>query len=119
MPLYKGEAVYQYEFNYDLSHINRYVSNKSKKVQSKSFSFKNECYKNYRLVIRTIASNTNERSLISSIIPKNHFISNSLCGVHVESNNPHQNNQYMLLLQAFLNSFVGLFYPTKSIYKHQ
>ena len=106
LPLYKGEAIYQYEFNYELSHVNRYVSNKSKKIQSKGFSFKNKCYKNYRLVIRTIGRSTDERSLISAVIPKNHFISNSLCGVHIESNNPLQDNRYMLLLQAFLNSFI-------------
>ena len=105
LPLYKGKVIYQYEFNHDLSCVNRYVSNKSEKAQSKGFPFKNECYKNYRLVIRTIAGNTNERSLISAVIPKNYFISNSLHGVHIESNN-HLQNKYMLFLQSFLNSFV-------------
>ena len=140
LSLYKGEAIYQYEFNHNLSHVNRYVSRKSNKIQGKGFPFKNKCYKNYRLVIRTIASNTNERSLISAVIPKNHFISNSLYGVHIDkefqerraelkySGNLDQkeltqttqqrskraknfpfnkiSNKYMLLLQAFLNSFI-------------
>ena len=107
LPLYKGKVIYQYKFNHDLSHVDRYVNKEAEKVKTgKGFSFKNECYKNYRLVIRTIASNTNERSLISTVIPKNHFISNSLYGVHIESKNSHQNNRYMLLLQAFFNSFV-------------
>lgn len=35
-------------------------------------------YEDYRIVLRSIASNTNERSLISTIIPKNSFIGNSL-----------------------------------------
>ena len=104
--LYKGSAIYQYEFNYALSHINRHVNLKSPKIQGKGFPFKNKCYKDYRLVIRTIAGNTNERSLISTVIPKNNFISNSLHGVYIESNNFFKRNQYMLLLQAFLNSFV-------------
>ena len=132
LPLYKGEAIYQYKFNYDLSYVNRYVNSKCKKCQGNAFPFKNKCYKDYRLVIRTIASNTNERSLISAVIPKNNFISNSLHGVHIEVNHaasslkkralssknqlklihPNTNqelkstNPYMLLLQGFLNSFV-------------
>ena len=160
LPLYKGEAIYQYEFNHDLSHINRFVNLKSQKIQGQGFPFKNKCYKNYRLVIRTIASNTNERSLISAVIPKNHFCANSLYGVHINfpeeasledslennktekktgqrelllgakesyslkpsdmlsaaglkysktpnpSKAPLSRNKYMLLLQAFFNSFV-------------
>ena len=83
LPLYKGSAIYQYEFNYDLSHVNRYVNLKSPKAQGKGHSFKNKCYKNYRLVIRTIAGNTNERSLISAVIPKNYFISNNFVGISI------------------------------------
>ncbi len=107
LPLYKGSAIYQYEFNHDLSHVNRYVNQKSQKIQEgKGFPFKNKCYQNYRLVLRTIASNTNERSLISAIIPKKHFISNNFIGVFIESEKKSQNNKYMFLLQAFLNSFI-------------
>ena len=88
LPLYKGSAIYQYEFNHALHHVNRYVSTKAKKVkQGKGLAFRNQCYKSHRLVLRTIASNTNERSLISAVIPKNHFISHSLHGVHIESPN--------------------------------
>jgi len=115
LPLYVGKAINSFQFNYDLSHVNRYVSKKSNKVQSNSFSFKNECYKNCRLVVRTIAS-TGDRKLISSFIPKNHFISNSLHGVYIESNKAYQNNKYMLLLQAFLNSFVVDYFIRQKIY---
>ncbi len=168
LTVYPGKAIYQYEFNYAISHINRYVSVQIPKViKEQGFPFKKKCYKDYRLVIRTIARNTDERSLIAAVIPKNHFISNSLYGVHIESpigasspkkdlhidlkthgkkrldshvhrndftfgntvsygknningknklweNNKKlqglqsegNNNQYMLVLQAFLNSFV-------------
>ena len=157
LSLYKGSAVYQYEFNHDLSHVNRYVNLGSPKIKGKGFPFKNKCYENYRLVIRTIARNTDERSLISAVIPKNRFISNSLYGVYIELNRKtvqnhvsspsklkssktsqfkqkhlplkkeyalgkqgskesldafltpepiqNQNHKYMLLLQAFFNSF--------------
>ena len=106
LPLYVGRAINQFQFNYNLSHVNRYVNIKSKKVQGNGLAFKNKCYKNYRLVIRTIAS-TGDRKLISTIISKNNFISNSLHGVYVNSNHlKESNNKYMLLLQTFLNSFV-------------
>ena len=157
LPLYKGSAVYQYEWNHDLSHVNRFVNSKSNKIQGNGFAFRNKCYKNYRLVIRTIARSNDERSLISAVIPKNRFISNSLHGVHInlpqdiapedrktngkagkqmkhtdqeelflkakgasppylrsqgsspdfqEAGLKSSRNKYMLLLQAFLNSFV-------------
>lgn len=35
-------------------------------------------YEDYRIVIRSIASKTNERTLVSTIIPNNNFIGNSL-----------------------------------------
>ena len=119
LPLYKGKAIYQYEFNHDLSCVNRYVNKNSEKVRAKKrLMFKKQYYKNYRLVIRTIASNTNERSLISAIIPKNHFISNSIYGTYIDSlkeyqpvksqqnNSSKKSNEYMLILQVFLNSFI-------------
>ena len=102
LPLYVGKAIRPFQFNYGLSHVDRYVSKKSNKVQSKGLSFKNKCYNHYRLVVRTIAS-TGDRKLISSVIPKDNFISNSLHGVYIESS---QKNKYMLLLQSFLNSFL-------------
>ena len=87
LPLYKGSAIYQYEFNHDPSYVNRYVNKNTHKVKNgKGFTFKKQCYRNYRLVIRTIAGNTNERSLISAVIPKDCFISNNFVGVYVESN---------------------------------
>ncbi len=107
LPLYVGKAIYQYEFNYDLSHVNRYISTKEV-IAKQGFPFLQKCFQDYRLVIRTIAGNTNERSLISAIIPKKHFITNSIYGVHIESNSNKTrfSYKYMLLLQAFLNSFV-------------
>ncbi len=107
LPLYKGSVIHQFQYNFDLSKANRYIDRNDHKVQNRTgFAFKNKCYENHRLVIRTIASNTNERSLISAVIPKNHFISNSLYGVYINSENPKKNNHYMLFLQAFFNSFI-------------
>ena len=101
LSLYQGKAIWQYTFDYNLSEIKNHMNIYSNKVQkSNKLCFKYKCYENYRLVIRRQASNTNERSLISAVIPKNHFIADNLHGVLIE------NNYYMLCIQAFLNSFV-------------
>ena len=124
LPLYVGKAINPFQFNYNLSPINRYVSIKSKKVQGNGLPFKNKCYKNYRLVIRKMAS-TGARKLISSVIPKNNFIAYSLNGVYFELNNFQRlqsqklyqvDNSYMLLLQAFLNSFLIDYFIKQKIY---
>lgn len=134
LPVYKGSNIYQY--NYRFLRPNRYLD-RNNKIISKSLKpcLKDKYYKNYRLVIRTIASNTNERSLISAVIPKDNFISNSLHGVHISTSDiyftprstntkrsakgqlqlvtnkyqHHKNvssNKYMLFLQGCFNSFV-------------
>ena len=100
LSLYQGKAIWQYTFNFNLSEIKNYLSIYSNTAQRDKLCFKYKCYKNYRLVIRRQASNTNERSLISTVIPKNYFIADNLHGVLIE------NNYYMFCIQAFLNSFV-------------
>ncbi len=57
-------------------------------------------YQCYRLAYRSIASSTNARSLIGTILPKNVFCGNSL---NIAS--PIQDNQHTLFISAFLNSF--------------
>ena len=73
-PLYRGGAIYQYEYNYDPIKSSRYVNKNTDKVKNgRGSSFQNKYYQDYRLVFRSIASSTNERSVISSLIPKNCF----------------------------------------------
>ena len=80
-PSTKEVHIYQYEYNFNPEKSDRYVNKNTDKVKTgRGFAFKNRCYKDYRLVIRTIAGSTNERSLISAIIPKNSFITNKLHG---------------------------------------
>ena len=100
-PLYKGSAIWQYDYSFKPEEKNRFISINTKKVKN----FRNKYYKNYRLMFRSITSNTNERSLISSIIPQNSFITNSLQCIHVEKERL-KGNKYTLLLQSFFNSFV-------------
>jgi hypothetical protein len=69
-------------------------------------------YEVFRLAIRKIASNTNERTLITSIIPPYSFAGNSLTVNfpfhHTLDgyNNLRINNKQLLVLSAILNSFV-------------
>lgn len=100
LSLYQGKTIWQYTFNHNLSTIKNHLSIYSNKVQSKKLCFRYKCYKYYRLVIRRQARNTDERTLISAVIPKSHFLADNLHGVLIE------NNHHMLWLQAFLNSFV-------------
>lgn len=115
LPLYVGKAIKSFQFNYDLSHVNRYIDKFSSKAQSKGLSFKNKFYENYRLVVRTIAS-TGDEKLITAVIPKNSFISNSLHGVHIEADSRLTKYKYMLLLQSFLNSFFLNYFIGQKIY---
>ncbi len=79
-------------------------------------------YENYRIVLRSIASKTNERTLISTIIPKNKFIGHSLfCVIPISFNldcalkrtqnfrecfTKNLSSSDALYLTAILNSFV-------------
>ena len=103
-PLYKGRVIWQYEYNKGEEYI-RYVDRT--KVKKKGFAFKNKCYKDYRLVVRAQAGNTDERTLISAILPKWSFFSNSLNGISIHSDSLQKNSKsYMLALESLLNSFV-------------
>jgi Putative DNA-binding domain len=69
-------------------------------------------YETYRLAIRKIASSTNERTLITTIIPPNAFAGNSLSVHFPFRNSPQQYNELvfshreLLFLAALMNSFV-------------
>jgi len=70
-------------------------------------------YEVYRLAIRKIASNTNERTLISSMLPCNALAGHSLsvsfpfCQVAANYNQLQMSYQDTLILIALLNSFVA------------
>ena len=77
--LIKKEKAYEILKRKEIKRINK-ISKKTLKKQKKIFE--NEDFKldfeNVRLVYRAIAGSTNERSLISCIIPKNVFCGNSV-----------------------------------------
>ncbi len=100
MPVYEGKMIHQ--FNSNFSDVNSYIKIKdgqkdllSKEVSRIKSQLENEFdaneiknyfeeekfkldYQTYRLVYRAIGSSTNERTLISTIIPANTFTVNSL-----------------------------------------
>lgn len=100
LPVYEGKMIHQFNSNY--SATNFYINNKdgrsdllSKELSRIKSQLENEFdadeiksyfekdkfkldYETFRLVYRAIGSSTNERTLISTIIPANTFTVNSL-----------------------------------------
>jgi hypothetical protein len=80
-------------------------------------------YENERLVLRGIASSTNERTLISCVVPAGVFLANSLA--YIEPFNVKIENEisviqkpigdYIYYIQALLNSFVLDYYIRKRV----
>lgn len=70
-------------------------------------------YEVYRLAIRKIASNTNERTLVAAVIPPHGFAGNSLTVNFPFRNDPMRfnelgmSNSELLVLMGILNSFVS------------
>lgn len=70
-------------------------------------------YKYYRLVYRTVASATNERTFVSTIIPKNSAVKNSLA---VSTRNKSEFNYHDLLVYTcYFNSFIVDYFLRKLV----
>lgn len=93
--LYKGEMIYHYEhkyagYNYMINEVDgrkRLMSKELYRIHKLDKNFtaadfkKNKFkldYESFRLVYRAIASSTNERTLISTIVPSKVFLGNSI-----------------------------------------
>ncbi len=65
-------------------------------------------YQNYRLVYRSVAASTNERSLISTIVPKDVFLGHSLNASKIFSSEGKRiiNIKQLIFVSACLNSLV-------------
>ncbi len=100
LPLYKGGAIWQYNAYFNHNKSNRYIDICSPEIQKQKL-YKDKRYKKYRLVIRAISGNTNERTLVSAIIPKYSFITNTLNEIRIN-----EGDKYKLLMLSFFNSFV-------------
>jgi Putative DNA-binding domain len=110
LPLYEGKMIHQFTHQFaeprywvDEQEGRKAVLGRNGKDEGQDLNY--QCY---RLGFRSVASSTNERSLISSIVPKSLFCGNSLLVslVSSEENRVTINNSEMLFSNAILNSFV-------------
>ena len=97
LPLYEGKMIHQYHSNFGLPNyfikedeakeilLNKEMGRIKRELKSKNFStevferlkFKQD-YEVYKLVYREIASSTNERTLIATLLPNRIFTGNKL-----------------------------------------
>jgi hypothetical protein len=130
-PLYEGGVIWHFTNKYSEPRywINEqdiredFLSKRTKRIEGLTIQpndLKND-YEVYRLAIRKIASNTNERTLITTIIPKYVIAGNSLT---VSFPFYHDKNKYnelrlkneeLLVVCAILNSFVVDFILRSSV----
>jgi hypothetical protein len=121
-PLYEGGMIWQFDHNYakpkywirefDLERI--FLAKRAKRIglyPEIPGDLKND-YEVYRIAIRKIASNTNERTLVSTIIPDKAFAGNSLTVnfpfYHSKDsyNELRISNLDLVVLVSLVNSFV-------------
>ncbi len=110
LPLDEGKMIHQFTHLY--AEPRYWVDEQSgrKALLGRSETDKSQTldYQCYRLGFRSVASSTNERSLISSIVPKSMFCGNSLLvsQIYSEDNQVLINQAEMLFSTAVFNSFV-------------
>ena len=121
MPVYEGGMIWQFDSSFaePRYRVNEHtIRDNFKQKRSKRITndvpwenLKND-YEAYRICIRKIASNTNERTLISSLMPKYALAGNSLTVHFPFSNSSQCENQQnytcveLLFLISVINSFV-------------
>ncbi|MDB9535996.1 Eco57I restriction-modification methylase domain-containing protein [Dolichospermum planctonicum CS-1226] len=102
LPLYEGKMIHQ--FTHKFAEPRYWVEEEEgrKAVLGKNGVDKGQIldYQCYRFAYRAIASNTNERTLIASIIPKNVF-----CGNSLNLATPNFSNRELLVISTIINSF--------------
>lgn len=94
IPLYEGKLMYQFKI---LDKITEGVDQKDIK------DLLIDEYNEYRIAIRTIASSTNERTLIATLLPKESVATNSL---HVQRNSGNISLESKLFYIGLLNSYM-------------
>ncbi len=105
LPLYEGKMIHQFTHNFAAPKYWIDEEEGRQKILGKKGVDNGQIldYQCYRLGIRAIASNTNEKTLIASILPKNIFCGNSLL---VLSEVKQISSLELLYLQGILNSFI-------------
>ncbi|WP_228020676.1 Eco57I restriction-modification methylase domain-containing protein [Sphaerospermopsis sp. LEGE 08334] len=102
LPLYEGKMIHQ--FNHKFAEPRYWIDEEEgrKAVLGKNGVDKGQVldYQYYRFAYRAIARNTDSRTFIGSILPKNIY-----CGHSLNVSLPYQNNKYLLIICSLLNSF--------------
>jgi hypothetical protein len=121
MPVYEGGMIWHFDSHFaeprywvrEMDVRDQFKQKRSKRIDARPDwkSLVND-YESYRIAIRKIASNTNERTLVSTLIPKYALAGNSLT-VHfpffheaTTANEVRFSGAELLFLSAILNSFV-------------
>jgi len=110
LPLYEGKMIHQ--FTHQFAEPRYWVDENEGRKAVLGRNGSDKCqkldYQFYRLGFRSVASSTNERSLISSIVPKYLFCGNSVLMslIYTEDNQISINNSEILYSAAVFNSFV-------------
>lgn len=110
LPLYEGKMVHQFthKFADPRYWVDEQEGRKALLRRNESDKGLTLDYQYYRLGFRSVASSTNERSLISSIVPKSVFCGNSLLVSlrYSQEKKLSLNNPELLFTAAVFNSFV-------------
>lgn len=100
LPLYEGKMIFQFDHQYQLP---RYWVKESqaraKVLRRNEDSGQTLDYQTFHLAYRDVTSNTNERTLIATVLPPNVFTGHTM---YVGSN---INQEVTLLLVVFMNSY--------------
>jgi hypothetical protein len=104
LPLYEGKMIHQ--FTHVWGYPKYWIEEKQarKKILGKQETDLNQLldYQQYRLAFREIASNTNERGMIATLLPKNVFANHKLMLSALKNN---ITTPYLLFSCAILDSF--------------
>jgi len=102
LPLYEGKMIWQFEADYEKPRY--WVDEKEGRAAllgREEDTGQDLCFQNYRLGFRAVAANTNERSLIATLLPPRVFTGNSL----LTTVQP-KDGDVLLFLAALMNSFL-------------
>ncbi len=102
LPLYEGKMIHQFTHLYAEPRywVDEAEARKALLGRNGVDNGQKLDYQFYRFAYRAIASSTNARSMIGTILPKN-----VVCGHSLNISCPIHNNKYMLFICAALNSF--------------
>jgi hypothetical protein len=102
LPLYEGKMIHQ--FTHQLTGARYWIDERKGRAAllgREADEGQRICYQRYRIAFRDVARNTDERTMIASVLPRCVFSGNTL----VTSEQPREAS-YIAYLTAVLNSFV-------------